>query len=247
MIEFRNVYLRYGDREVLSGISFVIPEHTLVAVLGPSGSGKSTILKLSLGLIKPSEGQVLVDGIDITNMPEEKLYPIRRKMGMVFQGNALFDSLNVVENLGFFLRENMKLPEEEIEKRIKGAIEFSGLAGFEYYLPDSLSGGMRKRLAIARALIFDPSTVLFDEPTVGLDPVTTKRILEVIKRLKHERSLGAVFVTHIIGDVFAVADRVIVLYQGKIIFNDVPEMMQESKHDFVQSFLADDELMEHIV
>jgi phospholipid/cholesterol/gamma-HCH transport system ATP-binding protein len=241
MIEFRDVYLQYGKREVLKGISMLIPDGSITAILGPSGSGKSTILKLALGLVKPTAGRVLVDGADITDLPEERLFPIRRSMGMVFQGNALFDSLNVAENMGFFLRENLKLPEEEIQKRVRHELKFAGLEGYERQLPGSLSGGMRKRIAIGRALIFEPKMVLLDEPTVGLDPVSTKKILDLVKCLKQEEQLGAVLITHLIHDVFSVADRVLILYQGQFIFNDLPDKMYDAKHPFIQSFLANPE------
>ncbi|MEO6939626.1 MAG: ATP-binding cassette domain-containing protein [Candidatus Kapaibacterium sp.] len=240
MIELDNVVLRYGSYDVLQGVSMLVPDGKITAVLGPSGSGKSTTIRLMLGLLKPTSGRVLVDGVDISHFTEKQLFPIRRKMGMVFQGNALFDSLTVTENLSFFLRENLKLPEDEIEKRTAEQIAFAGLEGFEHHLPDSLSGGMKKRLAIGRALIFGPKMILLDEPTGGLDPVSTKKILDVIKRLREEKGLGAVFVTHLINDVFSVADQVVILYQGRVIFNDVPEAMYASTHPFVESFLVKD-------
>lgn len=246
MIEFKDVYLKYGEHAVLEGVTFQIPDQKITAILGPSGSGKSTIIKLMLGLIKATSGRIFVDGLDITDLKEKDLFPIRRKMGMVFQSNALFDSLTAEENLGFFLRENLRLPEDEIQKRVSEQIKFAQLEGFESHLPDTLSGGMKKRLAIGRALIFGPKTVLFDEPTVGLDPVSTKRILDVISRLREEMGLGAVLVTHLINDVFAVADRVLILFQGKLVFNDVPAKMQDSEHPFVAAFMThedEDELL----
>jgi len=244
MIEFKDVFLQYGEHRVLDGVSFQIPDGKITAVLGPSGSGKSTIIKLMLGLIKPTSGRVIVEGIDISGMKEKDLYPIRRKMGMVFQGNALFDSLTAEENLGFFLRENLRLPEDQIQQRVNEQIAFAQLQGFEHNLPDTLSGGMKKRLAIGRALIFGPTMVLFDEPTVGLDPVSTKRILDVILQLREDKGLGAVLVTHLIHDVDTVADRVLILYHGKLIFNDVPERMVDSDHPFVASFLSHADLEE---
>jgi phospholipid/cholesterol/gamma-HCH transport system ATP-binding protein len=237
MIEFDDVYLQYGSRKILDGISMVIPDGQITAILGPSGSGKSTILKLMLGLIKPTFGRVMVDGTDITHFSEEQLFPIRKRMGIVFQGNALFDSMSVSENMGFFLRENLHLPETEITRMVREQLHFAGLEGHEHQLPDSLSGGMRKRVAIGRALIFGPKMVLFDEPTSGLDPVSTKQILDVIKSLKREMGLGAVMVTHIINDVFNGADIVLILFHGKLIFNDTPETMEHSDHPFVRSFL----------
>lgn len=243
MIELRDIFLNFGRKEVLKGINLTIDDGKITAILGPSGSGKSTIVKLMLGLIKPTSGKVLVRGVDITNMSEADLYPIRKLMGMVFQGNALFDSLSVAENMGFFLKENLKLPPDEIARRVADQIAFAGLEGYEQNLPDTLSGGMKKRLAIGRALIFDPNVLLLDEPTVGLDPVNTKKILDLIKRLREERGLGGVMVTHIINDVFGVADRVVILYQGSIIFDDVPERMEESEHPFIASFIKDPDLV----
>lgn len=242
MIQLENVSLRYGDRTVLRRVSFAARSGEITAVLGPSGSGKSTILKLMLGLIKPATGRVYVRGTDITELSEERLFPIRKAMGMVFQGNALFDSLNVVDNLAFFLRENLRLDEAEIAARVREQVRFAGLEGFERQLPDKLSGGMRKRLAIGRALIFGPSMILLDEPTVGLDPISTRRVLDVIRNLREEKGLGAVLVTHIISDVFALADRVVVLYQGEVVFNGAPSEMYASSHPFVESFLREPEL-----
>jgi phospholipid/cholesterol/gamma-HCH transport system ATP-binding protein len=186
MIELRNVSLRYGSREILKDVSLTIEDKKIKAILGPSGVGKSTIIKLMLGLIKPTSGQVLVDEVDITHMSEVELFPIRQKMGIVFQGNALFDSMTITENMSFFLRENLNLPESEIAARVQEQMKFAGLEGFENNLPDSLSGGMRKRVAIGRALIFHPKMILFDEPTAGLDPLSSKKILDLIKRLQSE-------------------------------------------------------------
>ncbi len=239
MIELRNVTLKYGERTILDKVSIEVKDNTIKAILGPSGVGKSTILKLMLGLIKPNSGHVFVDGVDITHLKEVDLYPIRRKMGIVFQGNALFDSLTIAQNLSFFLRENLHLPQDEIEKRVREQIRFAGLEGYEDQLPESLSGGMRKRVAIGRALIFNPKMILFDEPTAGLDPVSSRKILNLITDLRNHSGLGAVFVTHIIDDVFAIADRVAVLYQGKFIFDDVTEKLHESDHSFIRSILSD--------
>lgn len=241
MIEFKDVHLYFSGREVLKGISMQIPDGKITAILGPSGSGKSTIIKLMLGLIQPTYGEVFIDQVEISKFSEEQLFPIRKKMGIVFQGNALFDSMSVSENMGFFLRENLNLPEDEVAHRVHEQLKFAGLEAHAHQLPDSLSGGMRKRVAIGRALIFEPGMILFDEPTAGLDPVSTNKILTFIKQLNREKGLGAVMVTHIIGDVFAIADDVLILYQGKIIFHDEPEKMRECDHPFVQSFLADPE------
>ncbi|MCW8796121.1 MAG: ATP-binding cassette domain-containing protein [Chlorobium sp.] len=239
MIELQDITLRYGTREILNNVSLTIEDNKIKAVLGPSGVGKSTILKLILGLIKPNCGKILIDGIDITQLKESQLYPIRRKMGIVFQGNALFDSMSISENLGFFLRENLKLSEKETERRVAEQIAFAGLEGYEDSLPENLSGGMKKRVAIGRALIFNPKMILFDEPTAGLDPVSSKKILGLISSLRNKSDLGAAIVTHIIDDVFQVADSVAVLYQGKIIFDDETGKLHDSTHPFIQSILSD--------
>ncbi len=239
MIELKNVCLSYGEKLILKNVSLKVQDNTIKAILGPSGVGKSTILKLMLGLIKPDCGKVFVDGQDITHMKETELYDIRRKMGMVFQGNALFDSLTISENIGFFLRENLKLPEDQVRKKVQEQISFAGLEGYEDLLPESLSGGMRKRVAIGRAMVFNPRMILFDEPTAGLDPVSSKKILSLISSLRHTSNLGAVIVTHIIDDVFNVADCVAVLYQGEIIFDDVTEKLHDSQHQFIRSILSD--------
>ncbi|MDX2127569.1 MAG: ABC transporter ATP-binding protein [Chloroherpetonaceae bacterium] len=241
MIELRNVSLRYGKREILRNINLSFEKGEIFVILGPSGVGKSTIIKLMLGLIKPSSGQVFINGVDITPLEEEELFPFRQKMGIVFQGNALFDSMTISENMGFFLRENLKLSEDEISKRVREQIKFAGLEGYENLLPESLSGGMKKRVAIGRALIFQPGMILLDEPTAGLDPISAKKILEVIKRLRAEIGLGAVMITHIVTDVFGVAGKVAVLYGGEIVFNDTPEQLHHSKHPFIQSFLTNEE------
>lgn len=239
MIELRNVTLKYGERLILDKISLTVQDNTIKAVLGPSGVGKSTIIKLMLGLIKPNGGQIFVDDVDITPLKETDLYPIRRKMGIVFQGNALFDSMTIAQNMSFFLRENLRLPDDEIARRVTEQIRFAGLEGYENQLPENLSGGMKKRVAIGRALIFNPKMILFDEPTAGLDPVSSRKILNIIDSLKKSNNLGAVFVTHIIDDVFAIADEVAVLYQGKIIFDNQTDKLQESDHPFIRSILSD--------
>lgn len=242
MIELRDVYLNYGSREILKGVSLKVQDNCIKAILGPSGVGKSTIIKLMLGLIRPTQGEVFIDGVEISKIKEVDLFPIRQKMGIVFQGNALFDSMTISENMSFFLRENLNLPEPEIKQRVADQIAFAGLEGYEDALPENLSGGMKKRVAIGRALIFNPSMVLFDEPTAGLDPVSSKRILELITRLQRDNGLGAVIVTHIIEDVFAVANNVAVLYQGKIIYDDKPDNLHLSSHPFITSFMSSDEV-----
>jgi len=222
MIEFRDVHLRYGKKEVLKGISMIVPDGKITAILGPSGSGKSTIVKLMLGLIKPTQGGVFVDGIDITGMREEDLFPIRKTMGMVFQGNALFDSLSVADNMGFFLRENLRLPEPEIRERVQDQLKFAGLEGHEHQLPASLSGGMRKRIAIGRALIFGPKMVLLDEPFGGINPVLVDRLTDIVLQLNREQGKTFLLISHEMPSVMRLCEIVTVLAAGSTIAHGKP-------------------------
>ena len=253
----RSLFSReYVDKVAVEDINLVMEAGELVGYIGPNGAGKSTTIKMLTGILVPTSGEIRVAGL----VPYQKRKENARNIGVVFgQRSQLywdlplresFELLRAIyavpraryeENLAFFLRENLKLDESEVERRVREMIQFAQLEGYEDQLPDTLSGGMKKRLAIGRALIFGPSMVLLDEPTVGLDPLSTKRILDVIQRLREERGLGAVFVTHLISDVEAIADSVLILFKGKIVFDDVPKAMHESDHPFVMSFLKQPE------
>lgn len=196
MIEFRNVHKSFGDEVVLNDVSFRIHRGETKIILGASGSGKSTILKLILGLIRPDSGQILMQGRDITDLREHELVDIRKEIGMVFQEGALFDSLSVRENVGYRLFEEGKVDESEIEATVLRILGFVGLEDSIDKMPSQLSGGMKRRVGIARALVGTPQIVLYDEPTAGLDPITKRTILELMIKLRDQEGVTSVFVTH---------------------------------------------------
>jgi phospholipid/cholesterol/gamma-HCH transport system ATP-binding protein len=196
MIEFKNVQMAFDDEVVLNDISFKISRGETKIILGESGSGKSTILKLILGLIKPSLGQILIEGTDIARLAERELVPIRSNIGMVFQEGALFDSLSVRENVGYRFSEEKKLDEDEITAEVLQLLSFVGLEEAIDKMPAELSGGMKRRVGIARALMGTPKVVLYDEPTAGLDPITKRTIVELMMKLRDTEGVTSVFVTH---------------------------------------------------
>jgi phospholipid/cholesterol/gamma-HCH transport system ATP-binding protein len=235
IVELKNVYLDLQGREIINNISLSIPQKNVSVILGPSGAGKSSILKIILGLWKPQKGSVIVEGTDITKLSEMEMLPIRRKMGIVFQGNALFDSLTVEENVGYFLSEQNKISESEIKEKIETALSFVNLAGTNDLSPDQLSGGMKKRVAIARAMVFNPEIILFDEPTTGLDPINAKHILDLIDRLK-ESGTTAVVVTHILNDAVSIGDNLTLINGGTLIESGTVNEMLNSSNEFVRAF-----------
>ncbi len=215
ILEVKNFTKRFGSKLVHKGVSFTLRRGECLGLIGGSGVGKSVICRSLIGLEKPDSGEVWVDGIEITRMNERELLPIRNKVAYVFQNGALFDSMSVYENLAYPLREHTKLNESEIRKRIMNQLEEFGLQGNEAVYPANLSGGMQKRVGLARAIIMEPDVVLYDEPTAGLDPYNTKRIQEMILALK-AKGKSAVFVTHDMPSVFAVCDRIALLLDGRI-------------------------------
>lgn len=240
MIELREVSFTYGDKPVLHNVSFRVGQSEAVVIMGPSGSGKSTILRLILGLESPQRGQVVIDDQDISILKEKTKREIRKKIGMVFQDGALFDSLTIGENVGYYLLEHTKLSFEEISHRACQMIGFVGLNADEIVdkLPEQLSGGMRRRVAIGRALLStDPKIMLYDEPTTGLDPEATDKVLNLIKKLHQEKSISSIAVTHQIADAFAMADRFIVIYAGEIVFDGSLAELRDCQDDRVRTFL----------
>ncbi len=260
-IEFRDVHLAFDDKVILDGISFTVRRGETQVVLGPSGGGKSTIIRLILGLLKPDAGEIFIDGENITQYTEQEMMPVRQKIGMVFQEGALFDSLSVYENVAYRLREQ-GIDEEEIEQEVRRMLQFVALEDAIEKMPIELSGGMRRRVGIARALIGDPQIVLFDEPTAGLDPPTARTICELAIKLRDLQDVSSIFVTHEMNNVgylsseYAVVDEhgqvifekegqslclinteVIMLRDGKIIFNGSDEKLQKSPDRFIQRFI----------
>lgn len=241
MIEFKDVDFSYGEKPIIRNVSFRIEERESVVIMGPSGSGKSTILRLILGLECPQKGEILVDGQNICCMKERQKQEIRKKIGMVFQDGALFDSLSVWENVGYYLLEHTRLPVDEIGSKAIEMLGFVGLDADEIQdkLPEQLSGGMQRRVAIGRALLStDPKVMLYDEPTTGLDPQATEKVIALINKLQSEKSISSIVVTHQIADALAIADRFIVFVEGEIVFTGGLEQLRLCEDTRVKEFLA---------
>ncbi len=261
-IEFRDVHLSFDDKKVLDGVSFTVRRGETKLILGRSGGGKSTTVRLILGLLKPDSGRILIDGEDITDYTEEEMMEVRKKIGMVFQEGALFDSLSVYENVAYRLREQGVIDEEEVETEVRRMLRFVDLEDAIDKLPDELSGGMRRRVGIARALVGDPEIVLFDEPTAGLDPPTARTICQLAVKLRDLQDVSSIFVTHEMNNVkyisseYATVDaegqviyekegerlclvntEVLMFRDGKIIFNGSDERLRSSEDEYIQTFI----------
>jgi phospholipid/cholesterol/gamma-HCH transport system ATP-binding protein len=238
VISLRDLRVSYGDREILHGISFdVLPGETLV-ILGGSGSGKSTLLRTLVGLEKPVSGELFIKGQDLAKASAAELDAIRRKIGMSFQGGALFGSMSVGENVALPLREHTRLEDSTIEVILRLKLEQVGLEGFEYYAPSQLSGGMKKRAAVARALAMDPEILFFDEPSAGLDPIIAAGIDELILHLKRAFRMTIIVVTHELASAFLIADRMLLIDKGNIVALGTPEEMRSSTQPRVRQFLG---------
>ncbi|MFO0596245.1 MAG: ABC transporter ATP-binding protein [Myxococcaceae bacterium] len=238
MIEIRDLHKSFGDHKVLTGINLEIPPGSTLVILGGSGSGKTVLMKHMIGLLKPDQGQVIVDGEDIVPMGALELEKLRRKFGMVFQAAALFDSMTVYENVSFPLREHRKdLPEEQMRELVRQKLSIVGLKNVEEKYPSDLSGGMRKRVGLARAIVLDPKIVLYDEPTTGLDPITTDYVDEMILDAKAQLGVTSVVISHDIASAFKVADNIAFLYQGVIVDQGHPSKLRHSEHPGVKVFL----------
>lgn len=237
MIELRQVTLNYGGGDVVKGVDLEVYRGETKVVLGPSGVGKSTILKAILGLLKPAAGEVFVCGQEMGHLAERDLVRIRLRMAMVFQHGALFDSMTVAENVSYRLRELNLASPDRIEERVNEVLQFVDLKGVKRLNPAELSGGMKKRVAIARALASNPEIFLFDEPTVGLDPVNFFNIEQLILKLKQETTRTLVIVTHDVESAVLLADSIVMLHEGKFIFEGTPEELKNQKDKRIQAFL----------
>jgi phospholipid/cholesterol/gamma-HCH transport system ATP-binding protein len=237
VIEVIDLYKSFGDHQVLRGIKLKVEEGSTCVILGASGSGKTVLLKHLIALLKPDRGQVLIDGQDIVPLEAEELSKVRTKFGMVFQGAALFDSMTVYENVAFPLREHRKLKEDEMRKIVQEKLAIVNLKGIEDEYPAQLSGGMRKRVGLARAIVLDPKIVLYDEPTTGLDPITTAYVDEMILDAKRQLGVTSVVISHDIASAFKVADNVAFLSDGVIVEQGPPQRLRNSQHPQVKLFL----------
>jgi phospholipid/cholesterol/gamma-HCH transport system ATP-binding protein len=236
-IEIRDLVTHYGEREILKNISLSIPRRKTTVILGGSGCGKSTLLKHLIGLLRPTRGSILINGEDITRMDEEELDKVRQKMGVLFQGSALLNSITVADNVALPLREHTRLKESTIEIMLRMKLDLVGLSGFERLYPSQLSGGMKKRAALARAIALDPEMLFFDEPSAGLDPITAAGLDELILKLKKVFKMTIVVVTHELPSVFTIADNVVMLDYGEVIFSGDLDALKESDHPRIRMFL----------
>lgn len=237
MIELIDIHKRFGRKHVLQGVTMTIPEKQITVVIGPSGCGKSTILRLILQLIAPEQGQITVNGQNILGFKRQQLENYRSQIGMVFQSGALFDSLKVWENVGFTMLENTRKSRDEIKEIAEAKLSLVGLDGSADLYPSELSGGMQKRVAIARAIACDPVILLYDEPTTGLDPVTSTVIEDLIVDLQHRIGGISIVVTHQLSTIFRTADLITMFYKGQVLDSGTPEKMKASKNDIVRNFL----------
>lgn len=236
MITIARISLTLGMQRVLSDVSFTVQRGETVVILGGSGSGKTTLLRLMLGLYKPGDGSIRIAGEEITGLSERDLTRVRRNMGMVFQGAALFDSLSVRENVGYRLWEHQERPDDEINRIVEDNLRFVGLEDAVEKMPAELSGGMRKRVGIARALASGAKVLLYDEPTAGLDPVNTFAIAQLIIRLK-AKGVTQIVVTHDLETAYRVADRIVMIESGRILFDGTSEDIRSCPHPSVRAFL----------
>ena len=239
MIKLVNIKMEYDKKVVLDNINLTVAPGETVAIIGPSGSGKSTLLRLMVGLTKPSAGEIWIENEEISQYKENALNKVRLKMGMVFQYSALFDFLSVGENVAFGLRQHTKLSNKEIQVIVKEKLRVVGLVGKEDFMPNQLSGGMKKRVSLARAIAINPQIILYDEPTAGLDPIMSAKIDKTIMNTQKIIGGVSVVVTHNMASAFAIADRIIMIYEGKIIAEGSTAAIKESDNDIVQKFIGD--------
>ena len=237
LIELRNVHKRFGRLVVLNGVTLSIEEGQSLVVIGASGSGKSVMLKHIVGLLKPDRGEVWYDGQRIDNLNEREMDGIRQQFGFLFQMGALFDSLNVEDNVGFPLVEHTRKSAAEIARIVQQRLAMVGLDGTQKKMPAELSGGQRKRVALARAIALGPRVILYDEPTTGLDPIRSDVINELILKLGRELNVTSLVVTHDMNSAFKVADRIVMLHEGKLIFDGTPTEIQQSEIPVVRRFV----------
>lgn len=239
MIEIIDLKKSFGNKEVLRGVNLSIEEGKTNVIIGASGCGKSVLLKHIVGLLKPDEGRILIDGEDIANMSEKEIYAIRKKFGFLFQSAALFDSMSVGDNVGIALRENTNKTKSEIDKVVSEKLGLVNLPGTENLMPSELSGGMKKRVGLARALATNPQYILYDEPTTGLDPVTSETIDELMESVALNKNLEvtSIIVTHDIFTVYEIGDRVAMMYEGKVHFNGTPDELRKTSDPIVRQFL----------
>ena len=237
MIKIRQLKIAFGEKVVLNDLDLDVYAGETLAVIGPSGTGKSTVIKVLTGLLAPTSGSVVIDGLETSSYSEEEWDGLRSRMGVVFQYSALFDFLSVGENVAFGLRRHFRLTEEEIQSRVATLLDLVGMPNTQSLLPSELSGGMKKRVALSRALAMEPRIVLYDEPTSGLDPVMTMTISRLIRKTQQQLGLTSVLVTHDMASAYFAADRIAMLDKGKIVQIGTPDEIRQSKNPVVYAFV----------
>ncbi len=237
MIKILKLSKDFGEKKILDRISLDIPEGQKLAVIGPSGCGKSTLLRLLIGIDRPTSGLITIDDVDIGLLDQDDLMSVRKKIGMVFQSSALFDSMTVFENVAFGLRQRYEFSEEQIKQKVAEKLKMVDLQGTEDYMPSELSGGMQKRISLARAIAGDPKIMLYDEPTTGLDPITSTNIEDLINKLNKEMNVTSIVVTHQLSTIFRTSDRIVMLHEGRIIESGNVEETKRSGDPIVSNFI----------
>ena len=237
MIDIHNLCKVLGPRKVLNNLNLAVRQGETKVVIGRSGVGKTVLLKNIVGLIHPDSGSIKINGVEVTNLNEKEYNHVRRGIGMVFQGGALFDSMNVGENVGFVLNEFMNLDKKTVQDKVRDALGLVGLEDVEHMMPAQLSGGMKKRVSLARALCMEPHIILYDEPTTGVDPITAAAINHLIIELRDKLKVTSIVVTHDMNSAYQVADSIAMFYKGQIIADGKPEEIKNSKHPVIMQFI----------
>ncbi len=237
MIRIVDLHKAFGQKKVLQGVNLDLKQGETLAVIGQSGSGKSVLIKHIIGILKPDKGQIFVDGVEITGLKDDELHKITRRFGMLFQGVALFDSMTVAQNVSFGLERYTDFSKERIQELVVESLDKVGLKECEELMPLELSGGMRKRVGLARAIAYRPDIILYDEPSTGIDPIRADAINDLINMMKREMSVSTIVITHDIVSAYKVADRIAMLYEGKIVEAATPEEIRNSKNPVIQQFI----------
>jgi len=237
MIEIRNLYKVFGAQMILNNMSLTVRRGETKAIIGRSGVGKSVLLKNIVGLIRPDSGSIKINGVEVTNLNDKEYDRLRMEIGMVFQGGALFDSMNVGENVGFVLNEFMNLDKKTVKDKVHDALGLVGLKDVEELMPSQLSGGMRKRVSLARVLCMEPHIILYDEPTSEVDPITAAAINHLIIELRDKLKVTSIIVTHDMNSAYQVADSIAMFYKGQVIADGKPDEIKNSKHPVIQQFI----------
>ncbi|MBN1223396.1 MAG: ABC transporter ATP-binding protein [Candidatus Aminicenantes bacterium] len=237
MIRVVDLHIAFGNNQVLRGVNLAVKKGEIVVVIGQSGSGKSVLIKHLMGLLRPEKGEIYIDGVEICCLNEDEFFRLRRRFGMLFQGAALFDSLTVGQNVGFGLERYTEFSPAKIQQSVTESLAKVGLRGIEHLMPHELSGGMKKRVGLARAIAYGPEIILYDEPSTGIDPIRADAINDLIIRMKNELGVTSVVITHDMVSAYKIADKIAMLYEGRIIEEGTPEEIRNTKNEIVQQFI----------